>query len=123
MITGQQAISMVQGESVELTNALFTYGCEAADTLTIQSGNGYVISGNSITPDSDFTGELSVGVIANKGNVSSESFDVVIKVEAKPEPEPEPEPVPTPETKSSGSIFWLLLIVFVIPLRHRFVSK
>lgn len=125
-ITSQQTLSMVQGESLALTNALFSYGCEAADSLTIQSGNNFTFTGSSVTPDSDFTGQLSVPVIVGKGDVSAEVFDVIITVEAKAEPVPEPEPEPIPETsttKSSGGIFWLLLIVLVLPWRQSFLPK
>jgi len=123
-ITSQQAISIVQGESIELNRSQFTYACEVADSITIQSGENYTFSGENITPNSDFTGVLLVSMVANKADVSSEVFVVNITVEAIPEPEPDPEPMPEPPVaKSSGSISWLLLFVFVLPWRVLFLTN
>jgi len=115
-ITDQQAISLVQGESLELTSSQFTYACEVADSITIQSGDNYTFAGASISPNSDFIGSLSVNITANKGDVSSEVFIASIAVTEKPEPVPEPTP-DKPVSKSSGSMFWLLLCTFILPWR------
>lgn len=115
-ITSQQTLSLTQGESIELTSSQFTYACETPDSITIQSGDNYSFTGTSITPNSDFSGMLSVGIIANKNDISSEAFVVSISVEAKAEPVPLTTPEP-PTAKSSGSMFWLLLFVFILPWR------
>ncbi|MBL4942363.1 MAG: hypothetical protein JKY81_11960 [Colwellia sp.] len=123
-ITSQQTLSLIQGESIELTSAQFSYACEAADSLTIQSGDNYTASGMTLTPNSDFSGTLSVGIIANKGSVSSAEFVATITVEVKPEPIPPPEPPPTPPVaKSSGSMVWLLFFALLLPWRRCFLSK
>lgn len=118
-IITQQSFSLVQGGSVVLNTSHFTYACETADSITIQAGDNYTVLDETITPNSDFVGELSVPVIANKGSVASEIFDVTINVEAKPEPEPEPEPTePTSGESSGGSAFWLLFFISVLPWRY-----
>jgi len=119
-ITSQPNLSLIQGGNVELVGSQFTYACETPDSIAIQSGDNYSFSGTTITPNSDFSGSLAVGIIANKGSVSSNVFVVNISVEAQPEPEPTPEPAPT---KSSGSIAWLLLFVFILPWRHSLLNK
>jgi hypothetical protein len=122
VITSQQSISLIQGESIELTNALFTYACEVADSITVQAGENYTFIGQTVTPNSDFSGELLVSVIINKGNVSSSSQVVNLTVEAKPEPIPEPTPEPVnTDKKSSGSMYWslFLLLTFTLLLRQK----
>ena len=121
-ITGQQTLSLTQGESIELTSSQFTYACETPDSITIQSGDNYSFTGTTLTPNSDFSGLLSVGVVVNKNDISSEVFSVSISVEAKPEPTPEPTPEP-PAAKSSGSITWLIIFMFILPWRILFLAK
>jgi hypothetical protein len=110
-IASQLPISILEGESIEISNSFFTYTCEEASTITIQTGEGYSLSGQTITPNSDFIGELLVPIIANKDNVSSPVYMVNIKVEEKPEPSPTPE---ISSSKSSGSMFWLLSFIIVL---------
>jgi hypothetical protein len=112
VITSQQSISLIQGESIELTNALFTYACEVADSITVQAGENYTFIGQTVTPNSDFSGELLVSVIINKGNVSSSSQVVNLTVEAKPEPV-------TTNKKSSGSMYWSLFLLLTFTLLWR----
>lgn len=119
-ITDQKALSITQGESIELANSQFTYACEMPDSITIQTGENYTFTGTTITPNNEFSGMLSVGIIANKNDISSEAFIVSINVEVKPEPTPTPSP---PAAKSSGSVFWLLLFVFILPWRVCFLVK
>ncbi|MDO6506107.1 zinc-dependent metalloprotease family protein [Colwellia sp. 4_MG-2023] len=116
VITSQQAISLVQGNSIELTNALFTYACEAADSITIQAGDNYTFLGQTVTPNSDFSGELVVSVVISKDNVSSSVQLVNLTVEAKTEPTSEPE---AGNDKSSGSMSWLLLFTFALLWRQK----
>ncbi|MCI2283118.1 hypothetical protein L3081_06545 [Colwellia sp. MSW7] len=113
----RQPFSIVQGGSVVLNSSHFTYACESPDSITIQAGANYTVSGDTITPNSDFVGELSVPVIANKDTVTSDVFVVAITVEAKPEPEPDPVSETT-SGKSSGGISWLLCFILVLPLRY-----
>jgi len=116
VITSQQAISLVQGNNIELTNALFSYACEAADSITIQAGDNYTSLGQTVTPNSDFSGELVVSVVLNKEDVSSSVQQVNLTVEAKPEPTTEIE---TSNNKSSGSMSWLLLFTLALLWRQK----
>ena len=125
-IKSQQALTMTQGESISIANSQFTYACETPDSFTIQNGENYTFVEETITPNEDFVGTLLVNVVANKNGVSSENNVVSITVEAKPEPIPEPIPEPTPapeSSKSSGSLFWLLLFTIILPWRIGFLVK
>lgn len=119
-ITNQQALTVTQGESINLTSSQFNFACETPSTLTIESGDNYTFVDTSITPDSDFTGNLVVNLVASKAGISSAIYGVNITVEEKPEPEPVPGPTPEPtkpESSSSGSVFWLLFIGLILPWR------
>jgi len=116
-IVSQQPLSILEGESVEISHSLFTYACEDANSISIQSGEGYTFSEQTVTPNNDFTGELLVSVIANKDTVSSSVYMVSIIVE----PEPEPEPTSSSTSSSGGSMAWLLSCVLF--LRSRLSSK
>jgi len=105
-ITSQQPITLLKGDSVEITTSLFTYTCETADSITIKTGDDYTIAGQVIMPNSDFIGELLVPVVANKGTVSSASYTLNINVDSEPEP---PKP-----TKSGGSMTWILLSILLL---------
>ncbi len=128
-ITSQQTLSINQGESLAITSELFTYGCDTPTSITINSGNDYSVEGNTVTPNSDFSGTLNVGIISHKSGISSDVFTASITVVAIAEPEPEPEPEPTepdptePEvvtttSESSGSVFWLLSAIVILALRR-----
>jgi len=123
-ITGQQSLSLNQGDSIDINSGQFTYQCEFPDSITVQSGDNYSFSGTTITPDSGYSGVLAVGIIANKDNLSSEVFMVSISVEATPEPTPVPEPTPEPpKAKSSGSVFWLLIFIVLLLWRSLFLTR
>lgn len=49
-------------------------------TLIVQSGTDYAVTGNTITPATDFTGELTVPVIVNDGTDDSAAFDLLVTV-------------------------------------------
>jgi len=49
-------------------------------TLTVQAGAGYSVAGNTITPDSDFFGNLTVPVVVSDGTDDSASFDLTVTV-------------------------------------------
>lgn len=121
-IIEQPVLSLVQGDSITLNTAQFTYKCQPADTFTIQAGDNYTVSDQTITPSSDFVGELQVAVVANKETVSSGTFVVTITVEAKPDPVVVPQPE-TSSSSSSGSFYWLLLSFCIMPLRILLLKK
>jgi len=49
-------------------------------TLTIQSGDNYTFSENTVIPGPDFTGELEVGIIISDGTDASEVFEITVNV-------------------------------------------
>lgn len=121
-IIEQPTLSLVQGESITLNSAQFTYKCQPADTFTIQPSDNYTVSNQTITPNSDFVGDMQVSVIANKETVSSGTFVVTITVEAKPDPVVVPQPESS-SSSSSGSFYWLLLSFCIMPLRILLLKK
>jgi len=140
-ITAQQTLAIEQGESITLNTSMFSYRCQTPTSLVIVAGDNYTVSENTLTPNSDFFGTLSVSLRTQFGSDNSDVFIATITVteviEPEPEPEPEPtepeptepeptEPEPTTEVKkssSSGSVFWLLAagLIFVVR-RVRYVD-
>lgn len=49
-------------------------------TLVVQSGTGYTVSANTITPDPDFVGSLTVPVVVNDGTGDSNTFNLTVTV-------------------------------------------
>jgi hypothetical protein len=49
-------------------------------TLTVQDGTNYSRTGNTITPDTDFNGTLTVPVTVNDGIVNSNVFDLNVSI-------------------------------------------
>jgi gliding motility-associated-like protein len=86
-ITGQRALSVNEGESItiQLTDLtvddpddgwLYPWGF----TLKVYEGPNYSVSDNTVTPRSDFDGELIVKVTVNDGKDESDRFDLKITV-------------------------------------------
>ena len=51
-------------------------------TLTVQTGDNYTFTDNTVTPDPGFVGVLTVPVIVNDGTDDSEEFDLSVSVGA-----------------------------------------
>ncbi|HYC86109.1 MAG TPA: Ig-like domain-containing protein, partial [Chryseosolibacter sp.] len=51
--------------------------------LKVQNGSNYTVSGKSVTPNEDYVGSLSVGVLVNDGAADSNPFDFVVQVSAR----------------------------------------
>ena len=49
-------------------------------TLTVQAGANYSVAGNTITPDVDFFGNLTVPIFVSDGTDDSASFDLTVTV-------------------------------------------
>ncbi|MEO1051719.1 MAG: BspA family leucine-rich repeat surface protein [Bacteroidota bacterium] len=84
-ITGQQPLSTPQNTPIDLGLTDFTVddidnNFPTGFTLTISDGPNYTISGNTVIPDTDFVGELTVPVIVNDGLADSPIFDASIDV-------------------------------------------
>lgn len=93
-ITGQQALSMEQGDAltIALANLIVTDPDNAYPTgftLTIYEGKDYTFEGTTITPSGDFSGKLTVSVSVNDGQAESDRFDLKVDVKKKKNEAPE----------------------------------
>jgi gliding motility-associated-like protein len=86
-ITGQNPLSTNEeaGLAIELGHLIVsdadnTY--PAGFTLSVATGENYTVSGNTVTPATDFSGSLSVPVTVNDGTANSAPFNVQITVNA-----------------------------------------
>ncbi len=84
-ITGQIPISINQGESVAITfNQLTVTDPDdtypSGFTLTVYSGPEYTVSGTTVTPSPNFSGNLKVQVSVNDGENESNKFELKIDV-------------------------------------------
>jgi len=84
-ITGQKALAT--NEETALTINLTDLVVNDPDdsypngfTLTVGSGNNYTLSGNTITPALNYTGNLTVPVVVNDGVNNSNSYSLTVKV-------------------------------------------
>jgi hypothetical protein len=85
IITGQEVLTTPQGQNfkIELTHLKVTDPDNTYPqdfTLHVFNGSNYAVSGNTITPNSNFTGDLKVPVSVNDGKNESEKFDLKIGV-------------------------------------------
>ncbi|WDD98039.1 reprolysin-like metallopeptidase [Thalassomonas actiniarum] len=80
IIVGQQTLTMAEDGNITLSTAHFTYGGLSADSIRVLDGENYSVEGNKVLPDADYSGELSVAVIASRGNIDSETFSATISV-------------------------------------------
>ncbi len=120
-ISGQNEITTTEDQSITLTTAMFTYAGVAAESIQILAGENYSVSDTTVTPNTGFSGILTVGVIALANTKESVTFNAEITVTAKPAPAPTPSPTPTPNTSSSGgAMFWSIGMLIVCALRRRF---
>ncbi len=85
LITGQSTLTINEDQSLTILTSHLTVTdpddtYPSGFTLTAQSGTNYTFSGNTITPASNFSGNLNVNVIVNDGAVNSAAFPLLIKV-------------------------------------------
>ena len=83
-ISAQLDLATNEDTSLTLTTADFTLidPDDSSFTLTVGSGLNYSVSGNSITPDANYNGILSVPITVNDGDSDSASFAAAITVTA-----------------------------------------
>ena len=86
-ITGQDPISIDQGESTTITLAQLNVtdpdnNYPTGFTLTVHSGSNYTFNGATITPAASFVGALTVHVSVNDGEDQSNVFDLIVDVAA-----------------------------------------
>lgn len=85
VITGQSALTTA--EETDITLALGDFTVTDSDhtyptgfTLTVNSGSNYTVSGNTVSPATDFVGTLTVPVTVNDSVDDSASFNASITV-------------------------------------------
>ena len=84
IITGQNPLSTSLESAISISVNDFTISDpdDTSWTLTVQDGANYTRSGNSITPASEFSGNLTVPVRVNDGDVDSTTFNATVAVAA-----------------------------------------
>ena len=85
VITGQTALTVEEDNALmlQLSNLTVTDADNSFPTdfsLAVLDGTNYTVSGNTITPSSNFTGDLSVGVQVNDGTINSVVYNLVVTV-------------------------------------------
>ncbi|NOU50016.1 tandem-95 repeat protein [Pseudoalteromonas sp. JBTF-M23] len=83
-VTSQQAISVAEDNSVTLQASQFSVVNQQAGsqlTLTVLSGSNYSFSENTVTPASNFNGELSVNISLTDGTTTT-SYPAKVSVTA-----------------------------------------
>ncbi|MGF1510560.1 MAG: Ig-like domain-containing protein [Myxococcota bacterium] len=91
VIVGQEDLRVSEDESLTLTLSDFTI--QDPDSivpddiqLTVLAGSNYTLNGNTIQPDPDFNGSLTVPVQANDGTQDGPVFNAVVIVEPVNDP-------------------------------------
>jgi gliding motility-associated-like protein len=84
-IIGQAALSMLNNETLTIQfNHLIVSDPDntypSGFRLTVYNGSNYSVSGTTITPNSNFTGILTVKVSVNDGQAESDKFDLKVTV-------------------------------------------
>ncbi|WDE04328.1 cadherin-like domain-containing protein [Thalassomonas viridans] len=80
LIVSQDTLTVQEDDSITLTTASFTYGGLSADVIRLLPGENYQVEGTSVSPDANYSGQLSVGVIASRGNIESDEYSALISV-------------------------------------------
>lgn len=81
-ITAQVALKTNQSQplTVKLSDLTISDPDDNQFTLSISSGTGYSVNGTTITPVADFTGQLTMPVTVNDGDVNSAPYNLKIDV-------------------------------------------
>ena len=78
-ITGQQTLTTAEETALTLAPSDFTTNLNA-DTLTVLTGTNYTVSGTTITPALNFTGNLTVNVQMSGEGEQSPIFGAIVNV-------------------------------------------
>ncbi|MEM9114199.1 MAG: tandem-95 repeat protein [Myxococcota bacterium] len=82
-ITGQRALSVPEDTAFTyaIGDVIFTDVDDSSGfAIRVLAGTGYALSGNTITPDTNFFGNLTVPVVVSDGTDDSLPFDTVLTV-------------------------------------------
>jgi gliding motility-associated-like protein len=85
VITGQRGLTVWMNSpiTIELSDLIVSDGDNAYPddfTLSVFEGTNYTLNEHTVTPASNFVGELTVAVSVNDGSQSSDPFDLKIQV-------------------------------------------
>ncbi len=77
-----QNLSMFEDQSLEITLSAVSVLDVDSDTFTLEvvDGNNYSVSGNTISPDQDFAGNLSISLRVNDGELDSNTIGKTVIV-------------------------------------------
>lgn len=81
-ITDQVALNINEDTDLVLTTSDLTIvdPDDSIFTLSVAAGTNYTVSGQTITPDENYNGTLTVPVTVNDGEINSNSFSLVVTV-------------------------------------------
>lgn len=79
-ITGQQAITINEDESITLSTDLFIFDGAEPDELEVAAGDNYTVSGLQVSPSSNYFGTLNVPIRAVVNGQQSSVFNALITV-------------------------------------------
>ncbi|HLO59756.1 MAG TPA: putative Ig domain-containing protein [Bacteroidales bacterium] len=84
VITGQSSVEVNKNGSINILKSYLTISDvdnNASDiSITVQSGSNYTFSGNVVTPANNYTGQLTVNVVANDLSSSGSSYGMIVSV-------------------------------------------
>jgi len=85
VITGQAGLRILQGESLQIIPGHLVVQDPDSQypddfTLTVSPGESYSVVNNTVTPDPEFLGELTVAVQVHDGKAQSEPFALKVEV-------------------------------------------
>ncbi len=84
VITGSFRQTTLEDKAITLTKSMFTISDVDNDdediSLIVLPGTDYTFSGNIVTPDKDFNGDLTVNVKVNDGNLDSDNGTIIVSV-------------------------------------------
>ncbi len=82
VVNAQQNLSVPEDTSLTLSTDVFTITDVDSNefSLIVSGGNHYSVSGNTVTPDQDFNGTLTVPVQVNDGSANSDLFYAQVSV-------------------------------------------
>lgn len=87
VITGQVQTSIAEDQSFVMSSEYLVVSDADNEwpgdfTIHVGPGEKYTVSGQTITPELNFSGELKVPVIVNDGEIDSDPFDFILTVTA-----------------------------------------
>lgn len=83
IFTSQKALQTDEDTTLEINlSDLIFEGNQLVDTVTLAGGNNYTFSGLTVTPTDNFNGILNINATAQKGELTSDLFNIKVTVNA-----------------------------------------